>query len=223
MKKVLLVFVLSAVILVGAVLVLGDIGSISKLLLSSLSKSFSKEELKYEFKSYLTEVRGLKRLQVAELKQLEVLSQTSRRLVFWSKLELPPVVVAVEVPVVYTYFLDLDKAWSFEELDSGDLKVTTPPIEFNQPAADISAMEIRVEKASILRNEKNVTDRILKELSGFLENRAKDHMELVRENSRKQIREVVEAWLLEEKKFSQSIKIQFPDEVINSPDINNSL
>ncbi|MEM7646800.1 MAG: hypothetical protein AAF203_07825, partial [Pseudomonadota bacterium] len=103
---------------------------------SRLAEESQKTEIRLE--SFLIQVRGVKKIQVAELDQLESISQESRKKVLWNRFELPSVVVAVKVPVSYTYYLDLEKPWSVVE-QGGRLKVTTPPIQFNPPAPDISA------------------------------------------------------------------------------------
>lgn len=173
---------------------------------------FSQETTKSEFISYMTEVNGTTKLQVAELNQMEILTQESRKRVFWNKLELPPIVVSLEVPVSYTYVVDLSKDWSID-IQSGVMQVVVPNLEFNRPAPDVSAMKFNVQKTSVFRNENQVKSRLAKELTPYLYERAQEQVSLVRETSRSQVVKLIEKWASLQSTEPVQVKVLFQDEL----------
>ena len=165
-------------------------------------------------RTYFTKVYGQQKLQVAQLEQLEKVSRTSRRKVLWENLELPTVVVSIEVPVTYTYNIDLKKEWSIQPAgEARGYRVVAPPLEWNRPAPDISAMEIVVEKSSVFRNENAISKKLLSELSGFLDERSEQNLHIVREQARQEICKLVEKWLVAYHDEDFSVEVVFPDEV----------
>ena len=51
-----------------------------------------------EFRDYVTEVRGVNRLQVAQLQSVDSFSRTDSTAIFWDALQLPDVRVRMEMP-----------------------------------------------------------------------------------------------------------------------------
>jgi hypothetical protein len=116
--------------------------------------------------------------------------------VLWGALALPDVVVEARAPVTYTYFLDLDKEWRFK-LQQDVVDVTVPPVEWNRPAPDVSALRFSIREGSVLRDEQLVLDRLRAELTPLLDRRAKQHVPLVRETGRRKVEAFVETWLVQ--------------------------
>ena len=127
------------------------------------------------FRGYATEVSGTSRLQFAELRQEESFERRDSEAVLWGTLALPDVVVEARAPVTYTYFLDLDKEWRFR-LEGRDVLVVVPPVEWNRPAVDVSALRFEVREGSVLRDEQVVLDRLRGELTPLLDRRARQHV-----------------------------------------------
>ena len=148
------------------------------------------------FHGYATEVSGTTRLQFAELRQEERFERRDSEAVLWGTLALPDVVVEARAPVTYTYYLDLDKEWRFR-LEGRDVLVAVPPVEWNRPAVDASALRFEVREGSVLRDEQVVLDRLRSELTPLLERRARDHVPLVREAGRRKVEAFVETWLVQ--------------------------
>jgi hypothetical protein len=148
------------------------------------------------FRSYATDVSGTTRLQFAELRQEELFVRRDHEAVLWGTLALPDVVVEARAPVTYTYFLDLDKEWRFR-LRGRDVLVVVPPVEWNPPAVDVSALRFEVREGSAFRNEDVVADRLRSELSPLLDRRAREHVPLVREAGRRKVEGFVETWLVQ--------------------------
>lgn len=147
------------------------------------------------FRSYATEVTGTNRLQFAELRQMEVFERRDTSVVMWGALALPDVVVEARAPVEYTYYLDLDKEWRFR-LEGKEVFVAAPPVEFNRPAVDVSALRFEVREGSVLRDEQIALDRLRAELSTLARRRARDQIPLVRETGRRSVEAFVENWLV---------------------------
>jgi len=148
------------------------------------------------FRGYATEVSGTTRLQFAELRQEESFERRDSEAVLWGTLSLPDVVVEARAPVTYTYFLDLDKEWRFR-LEDRDVLVVVPPVEWNRPAVDVSALRFEVREGSVLRDEQVALDRLRSELTPLLDRRARQHVPLVREAGRRKVEAFVETWLVQ--------------------------
>jgi hypothetical protein len=148
------------------------------------------------FRGYATEVSGTSRLQFAELRQEESFERRDSEAVLWGALALPDVVVEARAPVTYTYFLDLDRDWRFR-LERRDVLVVVPPVEWNRPAVDVSALRLEVREGSVLRDEQLVLDRLRGELTPLLERRARQNVPLVREAGRRKVEAFVETWLVQ--------------------------
>jgi hypothetical protein len=163
--------------------------------LRDVAAAFRTGTVTTSFRSYATEVRGTSRLQFAELSEVEVFERRDEAAVLWGALRLPDVVVEARAPVTYTYFVDLDKRWDFR-LQGRDIFVRTPPIQWNRPAVDVSALRYRVTAGSVFRDEAVVRERLRDQLTGLLLLRAGQHLPLVREPGRRRIEAFVEGWLV---------------------------
>lgn len=170
------------------------------------------------FRGYATEVAGTTRLQFAELRQEEVFERRDSEAVLWGTLALPDVVVEARAPVTYVYFLDLEKEWRFR-LEGRDVLVVVPPVEWNRPAADVSALRFSVREGSVFRDEQLVLDRLRAELTPLLDRRARQHVPLVREAGRRRVEAFVETWLV--RGFADGgayrARVLFGDEAAASP------
>jgi hypothetical protein len=170
------------------------------------------------FRGYATEVAGTTRLQFAEARQEEVFERRDSEAVLWGALALPDVVVEARAPVTYVYFLDLDKEWRFR-LEGRDVLVVVPPVEWNRPAVDVSALRFSVREGSVFRDEQLVLDRLRAELTPLLDRRARQHVPLVREAGRRRVEEFVETWLVRGFADGEAYRarVLFGDEAAASP------
>jgi hypothetical protein len=165
------------------------------------------------FRSYATEVTGTTRLQFAEVRQMEVFERRDAAVVLWGTFALPDVVVEARAPVEYTYFLDLDKEWQFH-LEGKDVHVLVPPVEYNRPAVDVSALRYEIREGSVLRDEQIALDRLRAQLSSLAERRARQQIPLVRDTGRRSVEAFVETWLVQ--RFADGdgyrARVRFADE-----------
>jgi hypothetical protein len=165
------------------------------------------------FRSYATEVTGTNRLQFAEVRQMESFERRDEAAVLWGTFALPDVVVEARAPVEYTYYLDLDKEWTFR-LEGKDVHVVAPPVEFNRPSVDVSALHYEVREKSILRDEEIALDTLRSELSGLTMRRARQQLPLVRDTGRRSVEAFVETWLVQ--RFADGsdyrARVRFADE-----------
>ena len=164
--------------------------------LREVAAAFRTGSITTSFRGDATSVAGTTRLQFAELRQQEVFERRDGAAVLWGALALPDVVVEARVPVTYAYFLDLDKEWRFR-LEDGVVRVVVPPVEWNRPAADVSALRFAVREGSVLRDEQLVLDRLRGELTPLLDRRARQHVPLARETGRSKVEAFVETWLVQ--------------------------
>jgi hypothetical protein len=161
-----------------------------------LAGAFKTGTIRTEFLSYATELRSTSRLQVAEVEQIEVVSRKDSKAYFWDLLKLPDVEVEVQVPVTYTYYVDLREEWQFV-LEGRTVKVIVPELRHNPPAPDISGMEVK-ETRSILRfDEDDVKDQVMEGLTNELDARAQKNIASlnIHATARESIEAFVSAWL----------------------------
>ncbi len=163
--------------------------------LREVAAAFRTGSITTTFRGDATSVTGTTRLQFAELRQDETFERRDGAALLWGTLALPDVVVDARAPVAYTYFLDLDKQWRFR-LEDGLVHVVVPPVEWNRPALDVSALRFSVREGSALRDEQLVLDRLRGELTPLLDRRARQHVPLVRETGRRRVEAFVETWLV---------------------------
>ena len=162
--------------------------------LVEVAAAFREGRIEISFTSYATSVTGSSYLQFATLRQTEIYTRQDEASVLWGTLELPEVVVSATAPVEYTYYLDLDESWEFS-LDGETLRVMAPAIRFNRPAIDPSQIDYEVRASSLLRDEEAALEQLKDGLSVMSEQRARDHIALVREVGRTKVGEFVERWL----------------------------
>jgi len=181
--------------------------------LRDVAAAFSTGTVTTTFRSYATEVTGTNRLQFAEVQQMEVFERRDEAAVLWGTLALPDVVVEARAPVEYTYYLDLDKEWTFR-LEGKDVHVVAPPVEFNRPSVDVSALRYAVREESVLRDEEIALDKLRSELSALTVRRARQQLPLVRQTGRRSVEAFVETWLVQ--RFADGedyrARVRFSDE-----------
>jgi len=72
-----------------------------------------------------------------------------------------------------------------------------PPVEWNRPAVDVSALRFTVREGSVLRDEQVALDRLRSQMTPLLDRRARQHVPLVREAGRRKVEAFVETWLVQ--------------------------
>lgn len=181
--------------------------------LRSLAAAFREGRITTTFARESTTLAGGSRLQFATLKQLEVFSRRDERSLFWGQLPLPDVVVEARVPVEYTYFLDLEKPWTFT-LEGKRLLVEAPAIEWNLPALDASALRYEVREGSLLRDEAEVASALRASLTDAVRLRARENVALVRDTARLRAVEFVRTFVAA--RFDDAtdvrVEVKFADE-----------
>jgi hypothetical protein len=186
--------------------------------LREVAAAFRSGTITTTFRSYATEVAGTTRLQFAEVRQTEIFERRDEAAVLWGTLALPDVVVEARAPVEYTYYLDLDKEWTFR-LEGKDVYVMAPAVEYNRPAVDVSALRYEVREESVLRDEQIALDHLRAELTALTLQRARQQLPLVRETGRRSVEAFVETWLVQ--RFADGddyrARVRFADEPTPEP------
>jgi len=198
----------------------GDVMSKAGKALADVASAFKRGTITTSFFSYATTLTNQHYLQFATLKETEVFRREQPTTIFGYPV-LPDVVVEARAPVECTYYLDLNAKWQFELRDNV-IYVFAPPIRFNKPSVDASAITYEVKKGYAKTAE--AQDNLKKSITGLVSIRAKENIPLVRETGRRQTTEFVEKWLM--KSFTDGkqypVKVYFPDEprpgVIDFPD-----
>ncbi|MEO5763406.1 MAG: hypothetical protein ABIR28_13970 [Vicinamibacteria bacterium] len=178
-----------------------------------IAEAFRTGKVETTLRGYATEVRGVSRFQFAELKQLESFERTDSQSLAWGAIPLPDVVVEARGQVVYTYVLDLQKRWDLR-LSEHTVDVIAPAPEFSTPALDPSSLTFEIKKGSVLRDEVAVKEGLRAGLSNLLNERARQHLPLVRETGRKRTEEFVRNFLLAnyDDAAGMTVRVRFSDE-----------
>jgi hypothetical protein len=181
-------------------------------------EGFRTGEVETTLRSYGAQVHGMSRFQFAELKQLESFERKDSTSLAWGTIPLPDVVVEARGMVVYTYVLDLQKRWDLK-LTERTVDVVAPAPEFSVPALDPSTLTFETKKGSVLRDEAAVRDALRSGLSGLLNERAREHLPLVRETGRKTTEEFVRNFLLShyDDAAGMTVRVRFADEAPTAP------
>ena len=179
--------------------------------LAEVAAAFRRGTVTTSFVSYATSISNNTYLQFATLTQNEYFTRTEAPSTAFGYVPLPDVVVEARAPVQYTYYLDLNGRWNFELRDHV-LHVFAPPIQFNKPAVDASAITYEVRKGFLKTAE--AQENLKQSITSLVTLRAKENIGLVRETGRKRTAEFVETWLA--KSFSDGpgypVKVYFPDD-----------
>lgn len=181
--------------------------------LSNIAAAFKQGSVSTAFISYATTISNHQRLQVATVKQMEIFTQTNQSSTAFGYVPLPDVVVEARAPVECTYYLDLNAPWNFV-LTNGVILATAPPLNFNKPAVDASAITYEVRKGRFKTVE--AQESLKRSITALVLLRARENIPLVRENARRQTTEFIEHWLM--KSFADAkqypVKVYFADERI---------
>jgi hypothetical protein len=181
--------------------------------MASVAGAFNQGTITTSFLSYAATLDANQYLQFATLRQTELFTQSDQTTTAFGYIPLPEVIVEARAPVEYTYFLDLNAPWRLE-IEDGVIEVFAPPIKFNKPAIDASAIQYEVRKGSLLRNTVEAQENLKKSITFMTHQRARENIKLVRETGRRQTAEFVERWLA--KNFADGknhrVKVYFPGE-----------
>jgi hypothetical protein len=144
------------------------------------------QQITQEFISYATEVKGQQKLQVAQVKQVEVFERSLVEKIFWDQLQLPEVVVKITTPVEFNYSLDMKGPWEFI-IHGHNLIVRPPALTPETPSPDLSATKFEVTKGNFLGREKVAMAQLQKEITPLLNQRALQNRALALEEARKSV------------------------------------
>jgi hypothetical protein len=179
--------------------------------LATVAGAFHRGSVSNSFFSYATTLTNQLYLQVATLNEMEVFTREEVPLTGFGYLPLPDVVVEARAPVQYTYYLDLNAEWHFV-LENHLVSVLAPPLRFNKPAVDASAISYEVKKGFLKTDV--ALDNLKRSISSLVILRARDNLPLVRETGRKQTAEFVQTWLM--RSFADgkdyTVRVQFSGE-----------
>lgn len=197
---------------------LGATAESALLAVRKVAEAFRTGEVETTLRSYATDLKGVSKFQFAELKQLESFERKDSASIGWGTIPLPDVVVEARGAVVYTYVLDFKKRWELK-LHDAQVEVLAPAPEFSTPALDPSTLTFEIKRGSVLRDEEAVRSALQAGLSQLLEQRAREHLNLVRESGRKATEEFVRNFLLSNYDDAKSltVNVRFADEPAGAP------
>ncbi|OGF64702.1 MAG: hypothetical protein A2Y62_14675 [Candidatus Fischerbacteria bacterium RBG_13_37_8] len=165
--------------------------------LAKIASTFKTGTVTTEFHDYVTNVRGVNYLQIANLKSVDTFTRTDSTAIFWDMIGLPDITVEIQAPIEYTYYLDLNDRWEFtwdQQLQS--IIVIAPPIKCNTPAVDIANLKMIVKDGSILRNKELALEKLKKEMPQMVRGVAAEKIPLIRETARREARIFIENWIV---------------------------
>ncbi|MBK5256145.1 MAG: DUF4230 domain-containing protein [Vicinamibacteria bacterium] len=197
---------------------LGGAAESALIAVRKVAEGFQTGKVETTFRSYATELNTVAKFEFAELRQLESFERTDSASIGWGSIPLPDVVVEARGQVVYTYVLDFKKRWDLK-LEGQRVEVTAPAPEFSAPALDPSTLRFETKRGSVLRNEETVRASLQDGLSALLNQRAREHLPLVRESGRKSTEDFVKNFLLSnyDDAAALTVRVRFADEPSETP------
>ena len=179
--------------------------------LADVAAAFRRGTVTTEFISYATTITNQHYFQFATLKQTEVFTRSEQASTGFGYIPLPEIVVEARAPIEYTYYLDLNGKWNLA-LKDNVVYVFAPPIRFNKPAVDASRITYEVKKGYFKTDQP--MENLKRSVTSLATLKAKENVELVRENGRRQTTEFVERWLLNSFADGKQypVKVFFADE-----------
>lgn len=159
-----------------------------------LAAAVHTKTIKTEYTSTATRLTGTSRLQVATIDQVELFERKdSSSLV---GIPLPDIIVSARAPIEYTYFLDLSGDWNFH-WNEKRLTVVAPPIQFNTPAVDASAIDYRVVEGSVFRDQNAAIAALKSSITTESKKRAKTNIHIVRDAARREVERFVQKFIVQ--------------------------
>lgn len=208
LNKIILI-IISTIVLILVIIVLFNT---TKSNIEKISDEFLKGTVLNEFNSYVTILEGSNKLQVASIKTIDKFTKKDSKSILWDIIALPDVVVEVQVPVEYVFYIDLKKKWQFQfEKSDTSIFIIAPPIEYGTPALDISKMEIIVKKGSIFRDVEEIKENLRKELTEKLMKSADQKIPSVINIAKTETRNFFLTWFL--KYYFKDVSLK-PEKVI---------
>lgn len=183
------------------------------------------ESLVKEFHDYTEKVKRVSNLQLAVRKTTETLKRSVSRS-YKIPLRDKPIEgsasVEIRCPVTYVYYVDMKGEWSFS-LKDNILIVRAPAIQVGEPAIDTSKLEKKTESGWLVFGENAMMAELERDLTPEFRKKAlsKEHLEIVRENCRRSLREFVKAWLCQGNYDVDEVKVFFADEQFFPENANN--
>jgi hypothetical protein len=157
-------------------------------------------------------------LELAAFEATETFTRTDEKRVLWDTVSLGVNVTEIRVPVTYRYHIQLDDEWKLSVTDNL-CYVRAPAIRATlPPAIHTDRMEKNSQRGWLRFDTDEQMDDLERSMTPTLNDRAvdPDHLNLVREQSRKQVAAFVRTWLLNEKHWQSdrltAIVVVFADE-----------
>lgn len=187
---------------------------------STITQSNSQQSINLSFTSYLNQIKGVKKLQLAEVTSNELIERTSEFSLFWNLLKLPDVVVQARIPTTYTYSINLEEPFKIEFQDSRVI-VHAPALTPGPPAPDISGISYEVREKSFLRDSRAAIEELRKTITPLLHQRAKLNTPLALKSAKEELSSLVELWAKQNPQFKSisknDIEVIFSNEQVFKP------
>jgi hypothetical protein len=158
-----------------------------------LAQAINSQTIKTEYASTNTTLTRTSHLQVMALNQIECFDK--RHMATSLGIRLPDVVVSARAPVEYVYYIDLAAKWDFRIINGTRIYVIAPPIQFNTPSVDVSAMAVNVVQTSIFRDDKPALLALKESITGECQKRAVDNIQVVKEAARREAERFVQRFI----------------------------
>lgn len=185
-------------------------------LLTWIAVKPSAPAVELQIQNYVLATYGVMKLQVVEEVTLEKIERREKDSIFWNMIRLPDIVVEVRVPVVTTYYVDLEKGFKVQQTD-GNWIFTVPELQFNSPAADISAIDYRVREGQFYQSTDEAIKNLQSTLTPLLIQRAEQATVRLKPKAEEKLREFLIAWAtVQGQKPPKSVQIQWAPFVINN-------
>jgi hypothetical protein len=181
-----------------------------------LVKAFQQGTITTRFISYATQVRGVRNLEIAKSREVQIFTEKDERYIAWGLIPLRDVEVEFRCPVETVYYVDLKGTWHMT-LQDRKITVLAPPIEFNTPSILFSEVEYHTLKGEWLApfRSKAVAENLKQKISALVKLRAREIIPNVTGTARREVEGFMRAWLAHDfpQKGQYEIEVRFEGEL----------
>tara|TARA_Y100000310_G_scaffold52843_2_gene48504 strand:- start:1050 stop:1766 length:717 start_codon:yes stop_codon:yes gene_type:complete len=183
-----------------------------------LAEGFKRENITETFREELQEIKntGQGNLEVSLMTSTEHFKRSSSQTAFWDLLDLGTTTTEIQIPATFRYHVKLSDEWKLD-VQENECVVIAPKLRASLPVAfNTGRMFKSIDEGWFRFNGYEQMAGLERNISFKLSQAANRNKDLVREQSRKTIREFVKHWLQKNDQWNENaftnVRVIFADE-----------
>lgn len=175
------------------------------------------KEISDQFRSYVSAARSTQKIVLYELQVVEQIDRTEKHTLLWNLISLPDLVIRMQVPVQYGFYVDVSEGFEFQK-DNGNWIVIAPPLRSQTPAVDISGLSFHVRKGAFFHDTQNAKEAIQRDLTEYLFKQSEKAKSSYETQAAESLKGLVGAWLRQSNPTlpNEQIQVRFRNQSDNT-------